>query len=478
MMPAPRKATARTFARLLTLAGAVALLLPQPAAGANGGACSSDKDVSAAATTARMMAWLVSNDDEQMALAPRNVLQLRMNVNVSVFEGQGRGLAAAVPVKRGELFSWVPKKYALNLETSALPPALKAALIESTNDPSKLLEILELAAVLIFEAGLGNSSWFEPYVSALPKLPPRNAATWRADGEYTSSSHHNFMPRDVSERSCVVTEKQLYVAFTGMRGSNCANVLPDLLQSLAPHLDADLDDRAKDAKGGVSRIPHKQLQDISERWSQGRQNTQLVKQTQWACSLATSRNMGGSLYPMVDMANHNPAAVWGTDTVGFDFNPDCVPTMLNCLPEWTGEGLQRSARGVITPDTCAGSVRTSCTARDLSSANSGRGTVALRDYAAGEQVYDFYGKQSNLHLLAQWGVTVDDNMIGSEALFDWSTVKYLWEENVHRQWEWMARSPVLAGCTAIFDALSMSERPKMAPQYFRLALNLTAFPHV
>ena len=141
-----------------------------------------------------MMAWLASNDDERMALAPRNVLQLRMNVNVSVFEGQGRGLAAAVPVKRGELFSWVPKKYALNLETSALPPALKAALIESTNDPSKLLEILELAAVLIFEAGLGNSSWFEP-VRALRQRPPETPAAQRRHLARRRRVHKQFPPQ-------------------------------------------------------------------------------------------------------------------------------------------------------------------------------------------------------------------------------------------------------------------------------------------
>ena len=35
------------------------------------------------------------------------------------------------------------KSTASYLDTSALPPALKAALIESTKDPSKLLEILE-----------------------------------------------------------------------------------------------------------------------------------------------------------------------------------------------------------------------------------------------------------------------------------------------------------------------------------------------
>jgi hypothetical protein len=75
------------------------------------------------------------------------------------------------------------------------------------------------------------------------------------------------------------------------------------------------------------------------------------------------------------------------------------------------------------------------------------------------------------------GFVDDSNMIGSDVLFEWGSVKYLWEEDLHsRQWEWMtqSKSATIAACVTLFDQFSMTQ--KEGSRELRLNLNQTAAP--
>lgn len=101
----------------------------------------------------------------------------------------------------------------------------------------------------------------------------------------------------------------------------------------------------------------------------------------WACSMVLSREfniltgMGGELWPVSDMQNHNAdAAKRGTTHI----------------KEHQGKR--------------------------------GHGLVAKRPYAKGEQIFDYYGLLSNLALLTQYGFVTPGNPVGTMDVIDMGTL--------------------------------------------------------
>ena len=323
--------------------------------------------LSPAEAASRLGPWLTEESSRSASVQP----DVLLNVDIQNYAAHGRGLGTTRPVQRGEILAWLPQELSLNIRTSSMPVALKDALEHYTHHPQGRLDVVRLAAVLIFEQSRGSASQFYVALKALPPRPPINSATWSN------------------------TQKTLFSSFVGMYGSECEVHLPGLLVALAQGFRKN----ATDPAGGTGSEAS-DVQSLVEQWAV-LGNAGLRQRTQWACAMAISRNFRGSFYPMMDMANHNTSASWGQDLVGFDFSPDCVPAMLECFPS-TGGGARRVHGRVAAPDQCMESVRNTCHSTQHPGVF-GRGYVALRDYDAGEQIFDFYGRQSNLKLLFQWG---------------------------------------------------------------------------
>ena len=249
--------------------------------------------------TARIIAWLLSGGDSSAAGDQTPVL----HVGIASFPIEGRGLGTTGPVKRGELLSWIPAKYAISLETSALPPAAKAAL---SSAGAELVaeaggvggDVLLTAALLLYEEALGAASFFEPYVRSLPRSPPTNMATWSR------------------------SEFRLLITFVGKHdGLACATSLPRLLAALAPHVQGRVSAQTvAQWAAGADAPPTRMLENSLE------------EHVQWACSMSLSRDFRGSLYPIADMANHDAQGEWGKDSLGFSFSSDCIGPMMVRAP--------------------------------------------------------------------------------------------------------------------------------------------------
>ena len=388
-------------------------------------------DESTDRTASGLRRWLLERDGSRSA-PPTGVL---LNVGVQHYE-QGRGLSATKALRRGEVAAWVPEHFALSTETTSLPAQVLNRFLPR---PQYGPRTVQLAAILLFESSLGQSSEFYQHIKSLPAHTPGNSATWSR------------------------SQKTLFNSVTGMQGSDCEAHLPLFVHNLLKSADEHQQQLALELQTPVA---------LWSSWN----SSELQVRSQWACAMAISRNFGGSLYPMLDMANHNPRAVWGEDIVSIDFSPSCVPKMLECFPARAGV-LSRSKGPLVPPLRCVESVRKSCLTNSDSLDGVGQGFVALRDFEAGEQILDNYGMQSNLKLLFQWGFVDEGNLGGSDAILDWRTVSYLWEEH-HHQWAWMSRSvtPAIAQCVKLFDRLSLVRAGTSTLPELRLSLNQTA-PH-
>ena len=95
-----------------------------------------------------------------------------------------------------------------------------------------------------------------------------------------------------------------------------------------------------------------------------------------------------------------------------------------------------------------------------------------RDYDEGEQIFDFYGFESNLLLMARFGFAVPGNNRGTAELLRWSEYASLWEQP---EMAWMRDSEELRDCVALFDEFGV-DRGVKAPE-LRLALDEAAHPH-
>jgi hypothetical protein len=381
---------------------------------------------------AGMRLWLLEGATSQH-VSSSGTEGVLLNVNTQYFETE-RGLGATKALRRGDVAVWVPGRFSLNTRTSSIPAQVLNRFVPH---PELGLRTVQLAATLLYEASLGNASKFYQHIQSFPEHTPRNSATW-------SSS-----------------QKALFSSVTGMQGSDCDVHLPVFVQNLL---------RVADDSPAQLAV---ELQLPLEQWSTWT-STELQRRTQWACAMAISRNFGGSLYPMLDMANHNTRAVWGEDTISIDFSPSCVPQLLQCLPR--PSVLSRSTGRTVRALRCVESVRKSCTSSDAAG-NLGHGIVALRDFKAGEQVFDNYGHQSNLKLLFQWGFVDELNVAGTDAIFDWRSVSHIWEDN--DQLEWMSQSNItgVAHCVKMFNRLTLIQAGSSTLPNLRLNLNQTAAPH-
>ena len=63
---------------------------------------------------------------------------------------------------------------------------------------------------------------------------------------------------------------------------------------------------------------------LLDRWAHGHATADVVR----ACAIALSRDHRGSLFPLFDMANHDPHGRFGKDTMRFSFSPDCMDRMM------------------------------------------------------------------------------------------------------------------------------------------------------
>lgn len=386
-----------------------------------------------AADDAGLRSYLLEGDASRHVSSPGDDAAL-LNVNPQQF-GAVRGLGATKALRRGEVAVWVPERLSLSTRTSSMPAQVLNRFVPR---PEHGLRTVNLAAILLFEASLGNASKFYQHIGSFPKDTPRNSATW-------SSS-----------------QKAVFGSVVGMQGSDCDVHLPVFVQNLLAVADKN--------PGQLAAV----LQMPLGQWTVWN-STELRRQTQWACAMAISRNFGGSLYPMLDMANHNTRAVWGEGTISIDFSPSCVPQLLQCFPR--PGVLTRSNGQAVRPLRCVQSVRKRCISSDAMDGE-GRGIVALQEFDAGEQIFDNYGQQSNLKLLFQWGFIDESNEAGTDAIFDWRSVSFIWED-YHHQSEWMSLStiPALAHCARLFDKLSIVQAGASTLPDLRLNLNQTAAPH-
>ena len=277
-----------------------------------------------------------------------------LNVTVGRFAAEGRGLAAAGPVKRGEMLSWIPRAHALSMGTTALPASARrllesrvAAFTKGTGWVNNAEPLIHLAVLLVFEESLGDGSAFSAYTKSLPETPPPNAATWTA--------------RQLRLLKGFIDHAHI--------GSICPSQVDENLGALAamapPHQPETLAKFAGEAAADLRR-----------------------EKAVWACAVVMSRYYGDALYPLSDMANHDPTSGFAQDTLPFSFDPACLPPMLECRFE---SGECRNVNDMYKANAkCADD-----------GSHMGRGAVALRDYEAGEQVFDYYGSFDNVQMLAQ-----------------------------------------------------------------------------
>lgn len=388
--------------------------------------------------TSGVGAWLLESEGyHDRPTAPGKDNSVLLNVGVQLYE-EGRGLGTTKVLRRGDVAAWVPEQFALNVKTSSMPVDV---LDRFANHAQQGRRTIHLAAILLFESAFGNSSRFYQLLEALPTKPEDNSATWS------------------------MSQQMLFSSVTGMEGSNCEVHLPKFVQKMM-----ELQQQRV--------LPDAMLTPVKQ-WSSWNSTT-LQRRSQWACSMAISRNFASgsvaSLYPMLDMANHNASAVWGEETIAFDFSPTCVPEILKCISASTG-GIRRATAGVVSSRRCFQSVRNRCMTDDAPGVF-GNGFVALREFQPGEQIFDNYGQQSNLRLLFQWGFIDAANMAGSDAIFDWRAVSYLWEDENY-QWKWMSQSQnaIVSRCAELFDKLTVRQTASHVLPELRLNLNSTAAPH-
>ena len=95
-----------------------------------------------------------------------------------------------------------------------------------------------------------------------------------------------------------------------------------------------------------------------------------------------------------------------------------------------------------------------------------------RDYDEGEQIFDFYGFESNLLLMGRFGFAVPGNNRGTAELLPWADYASLWEQP---EMAWIRDSEALRDCVAMFDEFGV-DRGVKAPE-LRLALDEAAHPH-
>ena len=290
-------AAAAALAALVALAPLVLQRLGS--GGARGGAA----DTADTADTAELqleggadalVPWLLESSEGAVGRDGRAVL----NVAIGSF-AEGRGLAAARAVRRGELLTWIPADAALSRSTSTMPAAGKELLQQACEEDKAMC--VELPALLLFEKARGESSPHYPYIRSLPEEPPRNLPTWTREQFRLLTA---FLGKE--HRSVAIYQ-----------GSACAINLPKLLPLLVPILeDSGLIPGATTDRGlGMSLL---------DRWAHGHATADVVR----ACAIALSRDHRGSLFPLFDMANHDPHGRFGKDTMRFSFSPDCMDRMM------------------------------------------------------------------------------------------------------------------------------------------------------
>ena len=284
-------AAAAALAALVALAPLLLQSLESGVAPRGGAADTADGPADAANA---MVPWLLESSEGAVGRDGRAVL----NVAIGSF-AEGRGLAAARAVKRGELLSWIPADAALSRSTSTMPAAGKQLLQQACEEDKAMC--VELPALLLFENARGESSPHFPYIRSLPEEPPRNLPTWTREQFRLLTA---FLGKE--HRSVAIYQ-----------GSACAINLPKLLPSLVPILeDSGVIPGATTDRGlGMSLL---------DRWAHGHATADVVR----ACAIALSRDHRGSLFPLFDMANHDPHGRFGKDTMRFSFSPDCMDRMM------------------------------------------------------------------------------------------------------------------------------------------------------
>lgn len=353
----------------------------------------------AAPDAAALVAWSSAQPD------------IRTTVTVARFPSTGRGLATLAPAKAGEVLYWIPKAHALSMDSTALQPSKQAVLratVEAWATENKLAgfeHILHLSVLLLFERGLGPDSQFHPYIDTLPAVdtPPQNAATWTtvqltALAQFTSSGMHI--------------------------GGLCPAAVAKMVRGL------ELDPAA--SAGGARRYDWDKAMELAV----------------WSCAVVISRYFGDALYPLSDMANHDKDGGFAKELLSFSFSPDCLGPMVACRFGGNGECSTVNDMYLRNKDCVEANAR------------QGRGVIALRDYAQGEQVFDYYGTMNNAQMMAQYGVAFASNSISSIEMtpwhksvhaFNWQR-KHPWAAAAGKPTSWIRRSAALQPCVEMFDA--------------------------
>lgn len=278
-----------------------------------------------------------------------------VTISTELEEGRGLVLTSSLPASRVAL--WIPKAKALDLESCGMSSMQRAALQPA--GPYPLNQYVNLSLALLFERELGSRSRFAPYLQSLPPpdLPPPNMFSWsqaQLDLALSTGVDDVFgqetRPANESDDG-MITES-----------TRCPAEVSKALDQLVAKL------RGRFAVGVGST-----------QWASGT----TAKMRKWACAIAFSRNFGGSLYPVADMANHKFRAHQEDDLLAIAFDPTC----LDHLHARDNKRMQACAKATV---------------------GAGRGFLTTRVWAAGEQLYDFYGWFGKVYMLLVYGFADSD----------------------------------------------------------------------
>ena len=197
-----------------------------------------------------------------------------------------RGLVLAADVPKDTLVLYIPASLRLTLDTSSMPERHREQM-------RRYNQYVQSALAILFEQKLGrNSSNFWPYIASLPREPPRNMFYLSQHELATAGLANDVTTLEVLRCPQEVAQALRRVHRSGDDSTDTAwwwVMLPRLWQR-------------PDSCEPYDCSPNPAIQ-----WAANISDDTV----RWACAMAVSRNFGGELYPLIDMANHAPDEAHG-----------------------------------------------------------------------------------------------------------------------------------------------------------------------